>query len=203
MLLADLQVHWGCLHGFVCFWHPVLWPWVGANFVVAVIGHLNLKCLFFFYQQPEWSFDPWRISGCIFLWCHSLDEIEGGFIVWNWKVCRAISNRNRSMSMCSAEGPVRYKGASSCRPWTSSTAQVNPDPGWCFSKVHRSFSGFVRNVMDVFSKQPATHFSTCKDLQSVYFCVHALIFFSILRKKLHPQAWGYKDSELRMQDKQS
>lgn len=82
----------------VCFWHTTLLPWVSANFVVAVIGHLNLKCHFLFCRPEGTWVKLWSIEKSrqyIFMMSQSrqdkrwLYSLELGIVsfLWNTGTC--------------------------------------------------------------------------------------------------------------------
>lgn len=82
---------------------------------------------------------PYRLQ---FLWLHSLDEIEGGCVVWNWDVCRLLAKEREA---CEARrDPCDTKQVSSCQPRSSSAARVNLDPGWCTQVSFQAFLGMQR-----------------------------------------------------------
>ncbi len=87
---------------------------------------------------------------------------------------------------------------------SSSTALVSPDPGCCFSKAHRSFSGLVRNVKNVLSKQlhifQPVRTSRVRIFVCVFVCMCLSFFYSQVKA---PSTSTRLYSEVRMQDKHS
>lgn len=140
----------------------VLLPWVGVKLAAAVIRHFNLKCNFVF--QQTFGNLIWVLlsrgmqAGCFFMMSQSRQDKRWQYrlALERFQTIGSFSLKHRSISMIFL---WQYSGTSLTdtdliHPWCCVNPalllrpiQTQPD------LLHTSFSGLVRNIIAVFSKQ--------------------------------------------------